>query len=223
MVSRATPEARYLYVSPASEQMVGWTPEELVGHNGHGFVHPEDLAQVTAALSAALVVPGVSTTKYRFRHKEGHYVWVESTARTLRDERGHVLEVQVATRDAAARPEVEEQLRRSESLHRTLTANLPDTSVFLLDRDLRVLVADGEGVRQLPWIDKNMFRGRMVTDLHGELPIEVLAMSLESYRGALEGERREFEFTADGLTFAVTAVPVRGMDGGVPGTLRSAW
>jgi hypothetical protein len=39
--------------------------------------------------------------------------------------------------------------RRSEALHRTLTANLLDTSVFLIDHDLRVLVADGEAIRRL--------------------------------------------------------------------------
>ncbi len=111
--------------------------------------------------------------------------------------------------------EVWERLRRSELLHRTLTANLPDTSVFLLDRDLRILIAEGEGVRRLPWIDEEMFRGRRVRELQDELPSEVLALSLECYQGALAGERRGFEFTSDGLTYEVTAVPVRGEDGEV--------
>jgi len=104
-------------------------------------------------------------------------------------------------------------------LHRTLTANLPDTSMFLLDRDLRVLIAEGEGVRQLTWVDENMFRGRLVAELQGELPSEVLAMSLECYQGALDGERREFEFASDGFSFVVTAVPVRGEDGRVESAL----
>ena len=175
MLSHATPDARYVWVSPASERVVGWTPEELVGRNGHGLVHPEDLALVAEALAAVLAQSYARVTKYRFLHKDGHYRWVESNARALRDERGDVLHVQVITRDVASRPHVDEQLRRSETLHRTLTANLPDTSMFLIDRDLRVLVAEGEGVRQLPWIDENMFRGRLVTELHGELPSEVLA------------------------------------------------
>jgi PAS domain S-box-containing protein len=111
--------------------------------------------------------------------------------------------------------EVLERLRQSELLHRTLTANLPDTSVFMFDRDLRILIAEGEGVRRLPWIDEGMFRGRTVPELQGELPSEILALSLECYQGALAGERRAFEFTSDGLTYEVTAVPVRGEDGEV--------
>src|ERR1700733_6064681 len=105
-----------------------------------------------------------------------------------------------------------EQLLRAESLYRTLAANLPDTSMFLFDHDLRVLVAEGEAVRRLPWVDADMFRGRLVSDLQGELPDEVLVISRESYQAALDGERRDFEFTSGGLTFEVTAVPVRGGD-----------
>jgi PAS domain S-box-containing protein len=111
--------------------------------------------------------------------------------------------------------EVQERLRQSELLHRTLSANLPDTSVFLFDRDLRILIAEGEGVRRLPWIDEEMFRGRTVHELQGELPSEILALSLECYQGALAGERRGFEFTSAGLTFEVTAVPIRDRDGEV--------
>jgi diguanylate cyclase (GGDEF)-like protein/PAS domain S-box-containing protein len=130
-----------------------------------------------------------------------------------------VARLEVPVLEAAARRAVSEELRRSELLHRTLTANLPDTSMFLLDRDLRILIAEGQGVRQLPWIDENMFRGRTVDDLQGELPNEVLAMSLETYHAALAGKRGEFEFSSDGMTFTVTAVPIRGDDGQVESAL----
>jgi diguanylate cyclase (GGDEF)-like protein/PAS domain S-box-containing protein len=121
--------------------------------------------------------------------------------------------------DHAARGDVADELRRSESLHRTLTANLPDTTMFLIDRDMRILIAEGEGLRALPWIDEDMFRGRMVMELQGELPSDVLATSLECYRVAFAGQRGEFEFTSEGLSFTVTAVPVHGTDGTVESVL----
>jgi diguanylate cyclase (GGDEF)-like protein/PAS domain S-box-containing protein len=219
MLSRSTPEGRFLFVSAESERVVGWTAEELVGRNAHGLVHPEDLALVTEARTAVLAEEGLRNTKFRFLHKDGHYRWMESTATALRDERGDVVHVQARMRDATTRPEVEEQLRRSELLHRTLTANLPDTSTFLLDRDLRVMLAEGEGMRTLPWIDENMFRGRLVAELQGELPGEVLAASLKCYGDALNGERGEFEFASDGHCFEVVAVPIRGQDSEVESVL----
>jgi DNA mismatch repair protein MutH len=44
-------------------------------------------------------------------------------------------------------------------------------------------------------------------------------MALESYGGALAGERGEFEFTSAGLTFTVTAVPIYAADGVVESAL----
>ena len=63
---------------------------------------------------------------------------------------GEVATLEATILDAAARGDVADELRRSESLHRTLTANLPDTTMFLLDRDMRILIAEGEGLRALP-------------------------------------------------------------------------
>jgi diguanylate cyclase (GGDEF)-like protein len=143
----------------------------------------------------------------------------EPTPDAARHDVSQVSPLQLAIRDATARREVDQEVRRSEALHRTLTANLPDTSMFLLDPDMRVLVAEGDGIRGLPWVDEQMFRGRTVTELGGELPSDVLAMSLECYRGALAGERREFEFTSESLTFTVTAVPVHNEDGIVESAL----
>lgn len=132
---------------------------------------------------------------------------------------GKLATLEATIRAATARGDVADELRRSESLHRTLTANLPDTTMFLLDRDLRILIAEGEGVRALPWVDEDMFRGQMVAELQVELPSDVLAISLECYRAAFTGERGEFEFTSEGLSFTVTAVPVYGTDGTVESVL----
>ena len=115
--------------------------------------------------------------------------------------------------------QAELRIRQSDTLHRTLTANLPDTSVFLLDHELRILVAEGEAISRLPWAHKDQFQGRKVTELFDEVPEDVLQLSLESYRAALRGERRAFEFLSNGLTMAVQAVPVRADDGTVEAVL----
>src|SRR5687768_11680357 len=57
MLSRATPDAIYLYVSPASERIFGWKPEELVGRRTYDFFHPDDLAALQSAHGAAMEAP----------------------------------------------------------------------------------------------------------------------------------------------------------------------
>jgi len=82
--------AQYLYVNQAIETVLGYTPDEFLG-GGLGcavaMVHPEDvqglLAKNQAALDAYREQPAngkepVVAFEYRMRHKDGHYLWVQT-------------------------------------------------------------------------------------------------------------------------------------------------
>ena len=104
---------------------------------------------------------------------------------------------------------VEERLRRSEALYRSIASSLPGTGLFLFDRDLRLLLSQGNAVNEVSWFSDEVFEGRPLGELIAEVPSEVGEMSLRHYTAALKGESRQFEFEADGLEFLVKAVPVR--------------
>lgn len=73
------------YISPAVTSAFGWSVAELIGRNGIDFVHPDD-ADIYARGSARLST-GRDTLagQFRMRHRDGHYVWVETMSRLLRD------------------------------------------------------------------------------------------------------------------------------------------
>ena len=109
------------------------------------FVHPDDL-EATMREAARLASPGGAAVvgfENRYRTRDGGYRSIEWAG---------VAEDGVyyfAAQDVTERHEADRLSRHSEALLRTLMANLPDTSVFLIDHDLRILVADGEMIRQL--------------------------------------------------------------------------
>jgi diguanylate cyclase (GGDEF)-like protein/PAS domain S-box-containing protein len=186
-------------LNPAWERTLGWTHQELTAAPFLSFVHPDDVERTLAE----------RTFENRLRTRAGDYRRFEWT--TAYDDGVRYFVGKDVTEHARL-------IRNSEALHQTLTANLPDTSVFLIDRDLRILVADGEAIRRLTWADPEGFRGKLVTEL-AVVPSDVLELSLDCYRAALQGERRTFEFDSEGLTFAVQAVPVRALDGSVEAAL----
>ena len=195
-----------VYVNPSGLAMLGYDADELVGHDCAGTLHrgASDLAV--------------------FVRKDGSVLPVDcaSSPVPLADGSGRVVTFRDLTEEQAASTASSTAaaiVRRSDELHRLLTANLPDTTVFLLDRDLRILVADGEAIRRLPWFDEALFVGRLVAELDGLVPDEVLELSLDTYRAALAGERGDFEFLSAGLSFSVQAVPVRDGDGAVEAVL----
>jgi PAS domain S-box-containing protein len=126
LISRHAPDGRLLYASPASIDVVGMSPEELLGSNSLELVHPDDVTALIGAGGAMADVPDREEITFRLRHRDGHWVWVEAVPSLLRDGDGTVTEIQMSTRDITDRKVREaeiEQASRLEALGR-LSAGL---------------------------------------------------------------------------------------------------
>ena len=69
-------------------------------------LHPEDAPRVLDEL-AALIKQGHGTVEYRFRHRDGHHLWVQDTFRVLHDDAGHPVELVGAWADITRLKEAE--------------------------------------------------------------------------------------------------------------------
>lgn len=121
MISRHTLEGIYLYVSPACRVLLGYEPEELIGHSAFEFIHPDDLPAVDRSRSMIIEQPSLSTILYRIRCKNGDYIWLETTSRTICDKGTNTIrEIHAASRNVTARRQAEETLRESEGKLRAM-------------------------------------------------------------------------------------------------------
>lgn len=105
-------DGRYLYVSPSSERMLGYTPSELVGRNPYDFFHPSDRDRLRRNHNQLLANRPTKQLQYRFRHAHGHYLWLETITQAITDTQGQVQRLQSASRDVTARMMAEMALRR---------------------------------------------------------------------------------------------------------------
>lgn len=72
------------YKSPNVEKWFGWVPEDLVGNDIWGNIHPDDLASTQRSFSELMEAPKASRTlECRYRCKDGSYKWIEMTATNL--------------------------------------------------------------------------------------------------------------------------------------------
>ena len=96
---RILPEPAFEYISPSCLALSGWTDQELYADFSRALfaVHPEDLPSVQASLvdSEALPEPIVS----RRVRRDGSIAWVESRARSVRDEQGQLIAIEGIDRD----------------------------------------------------------------------------------------------------------------------------
>jgi len=74
--------SHFIYISPACKEILQYDVAELVGKDASLFVHPDDQSIVAEKLQI-LFDTGYTVIPYRFRRKDGEYVWLECACKLL--------------------------------------------------------------------------------------------------------------------------------------------
>ena len=113
VVVRMRMDGQRLYVSPSAKDVLGWEPNELLTSRWD-LVHPDDVAGQKSAMETLLANGIPTSAKYRFRHKDGHYVWVEAVTRLIPSvDQDGTMDIIYAGRDISKRVAAEEALEAS--------------------------------------------------------------------------------------------------------------
>ena len=108
------------YISPAIEQLVGYTPDEIRG-NVEWFpqaLHPDDREWVLSAMNEWHASGEPWEHEFRLIAKDGSVHWVRDRAVVVHDEHGQPLQAQGYMQDVTARKRAEAGLRESERRYR---------------------------------------------------------------------------------------------------------
>jgi PAS domain S-box-containing protein len=107
---RASP----LYVSPAIETLLGYSPAEWLADGGlsERLMHPQDRERVAESLADAARTESPFAGEYRMLTRDGQVVWVHDESVTVRDENGAALYILGYLRDVTPAKQEEEERSR---------------------------------------------------------------------------------------------------------------
>jgi PAS domain S-box-containing protein len=195
-------ERKILYVSPAYKQLLGFDPEEMMGHFGPEFIHPEDREFTAQTFAELIQIPNrIEKIEYRLRRKDGSYCWVETTTTNFLDN-PDVRSIVLNQRDITERKLAEEKLRQSEERYRTLFEQASD-GIFYLSIDGK-LMAVNESLARMHGYKVEEMQGMDLQRL--DTPENVLQIP-DRMRRVMAGESIEFEtehYHKDGHTFPLS-------------------
>lgn len=127
-------DGRFLYVSAASEQVFGYTPEEMVGRTVWDIVHPEDQDLTRAQAERVMSGNSSSQIENRYIRKDGSVVHIMWSARWSEREQVRIGVARDVTRRKQGERAQAALLHISQAAHRT--GDLPQ----LLDEIRGVIV-----------------------------------------------------------------------------------
>jgi PAS domain S-box-containing protein len=103
-------DGSYQFVSSSVTQLLGYTPEELIGTDPYAIIHPGDHEFLREQPHQQTIEgQSIQNISYRMRKKEGTYVWMEAYTQPI-EEQGIVTGFQTSSRDITIRKEYEEAL-----------------------------------------------------------------------------------------------------------------
>lgn len=147
MVTVIDPDGTITYESPSFYRIFGYKPEEIIGHNGYELVHPEDFDQTAQAIQLAFENPGQCyTTQFRFRKKDGDYIYLDVIGSYVVE--GNFTGLIVNSRDITERQRAEKQMTAQIRLLETITRTMP-ILVYKLDENGFCTSIKGNGLQRI--------------------------------------------------------------------------
>lgn len=99
------------YASPAYETIFGFSVHHSIGSSLMENVHPEDAETLQESLSSLINGGKSSPIEVRFKHQEGHYLWMEVSPTPI-FENGEVKQLFTISRDITERRRLQENIAR---------------------------------------------------------------------------------------------------------------
>jgi len=99
------------FVSENLHSIMGYRPQEMLDDPKFwaSHLHPADAARVFSDVHR-LIAQGGGTVEYRFRHRLGHYIWIQDAIKVISDEAGRPVEIVGSWADFTENKRAEEAL-----------------------------------------------------------------------------------------------------------------
>lgn len=193
-------EGRFIQVNAAYEQVLGFQPEDLIGHGFEVITHPDDILLSQESLGKLANQDTVRNVKVRWRDINGEHRWFEASGRQVDNDL-----IYVVCRDISERVELEADKKH---LEKRLVATLSSMSdgFFMVDRNWRFTFVNPVAEQTLQ-VKSEQVLGKTLWEC---FPDALASVFERQYRKAMSsGESVHFEtyFTPLSLWVEVHAYP----------------
>ena len=137
------------FMSENVKEITGFDADEFLFNPSFWIngIHPEDRQQAVDNFED-IVQKEYYSEIYRFRHKDGFYLWMMDEASLVRNQQGNIIEIVGYWTDITEQKDAENKLRASEEQYRSLFENIP-IGLYRSTSDHKFLAANQTFIKQV--------------------------------------------------------------------------
>jgi len=210
----------HTYCNPAVEQILGYSPDELVGKRSLDLLHDDDRVKVEANLPIWIDEKrGWSNLMLRWKHKDGTYRYLESSAVPMLSSENELIGFRGVDRDITDRKRAEDILTETTGLLETIFAH---THILIAYLDSQFnFVRVNHAYAQTDGHESAFFVGRNHFELFPNAENEAIFREVVESGIPYFAEAKPFEYAEHperGITYwDWSLVPIKERDGVVSG------
>ncbi|MFZ5596363.1 MAG: sensor domain-containing diguanylate cyclase/phosphohydrolase [Bacillota bacterium] len=110
IISEVDENITFKYVSPSHLSIFGYDPDVMIGRNIFEYLHPDDLDKGRESFKKVMRDASPGRVELRYKHADGHYLWLDTVYNPLVDEFGRVYGAVLGSREVTDRKLAEEKI-----------------------------------------------------------------------------------------------------------------
>ena len=200
----------FTFISKNSELLLGYSPEDIL-ENPHFWIdriHPDDVMRVLDELDDLCEKKNI-IQQYRFKHKNGNYIWLRDEKKITFNQQGNPAEIVGLLLNITDQKLAEEELILSEQTAYALL-NAPKEVSYLLNLERKVITINEAGATLFKKMSNDLI-GRCIDEL---LPPEIAKARAQIFEKIIRSPQIiHFEDEFDGKYWENSFYPIYNIHG----------
>ena len=182
------------FINPQVYDVLGYSPEELIGKKAIDFIHPDDVSKIVESMKKGIKTREIITDNFRIGHKKGYYIPVSTKGRIVDYE--NQTKIVAVFRDITEEKEAERRLKESEEKFRKISEQSL-VGICIIQDDLMKYVNQQYAENSGYTVDEimNWKSGEFIKIIHPEDRKMVLEQSRKK-QGGLDDVINQYQFRA---------------------------
>ena len=202
IITISSPEGRVEYISPSVHKLLGYTQDEIIGTLSYETFYHEDYLKLSNLNFFQNL--GEDSFECRLKHKNGHFIWFETTVTAICDDLGSIDKIIGIGRNISERKQAEEEMRKAKEQLESFFQNNAD-AICVIDLEDTVLEVNSSFERMFGWSGKEVkgeklpiipeFLKDSMDKIHQNIKMGETIRGLETIRQKKDGHMLDVEAT----------------------------